>query len=93
MSGPVVITGLACHFAPETRNLAQGGTATRYAFGKCLIDFPRPEGGKVYMRRLHGGPSVTADYAPVADLADLAEREQTTDGMKKENNNKRRQAQ
>jgi len=46
-----------------------------------------------YMRRLHGDPSVTADPAPVADLADLAEREQTTDAMKKENNNKRRQAQ
>ena len=46
-----------------------------------------------YMRRLHGGPSVTSDYAPVDDLADLAEREQTTDTMKKENNNNRRQAQ
>ena len=43
-----------------------------------------------YMRRLHGDPSVTADPAPVADLA---EREQTTDAMKKENNNERRQAQ
>ena len=50
-----------------------------------------PGAAMAYMRRLHGGPSVTADYAPVADLADLAE--QTTDPMKKENNNKRRQAQ
>lgn len=46
-----------------------------------------------YMRRLHGDPSVTADPAPVADLADLAEREQTPDGIEKKNNNKRRQAQ
>ena len=52
-----------------------------------------PGAAMAYMRRLHGGPSVTADYAPVDDLADLAEREQTTDPMKKENNNKRRQAQ
>ena len=58
MSGPVVITGLACHFDPETRNLATGGKATRYAFSKCLIDFPRPEGGKKYIceiRRLRPG--------------------------------------
>ena len=46
MTAPVVISGLACHFAPETRNLATGGTATRYTGGKCLIDFPRPAGGK-----------------------------------------------
>ena len=49
-----------------------------------------PGAAMAHMRRLHGGP---ADLAPVDDLADLAEREQTTDGMKKENNNKRRQAQ
>lgn len=45
-----------------------------------------PGAAMAYMRRLHGGP---ADPAPVDDLADLAEREQTTDPMKKENNNKR----
>lgn len=39
-----------------------------------------PGAAMAYMRRLHGDP----DYAPVDDLADLAEREQTTDGMKKE---------
>ena len=44
-----------------------------------------PGAAMAYMRRLHGGP---ADYAPVADLA-----EQTTDGIEKKNNNKRRQAQ
>ena len=58
MSGPVAISGLACHFAPEARNLAQGETATRYARGKCLIDFPRPAGGKAYIceiRRLRPG--------------------------------------
>ena len=36
-----------------------------------------------YLRRLHGSDP---DPAPVADLAALAEREQTPDGMKKENN-------
>ena len=49
-----------------------------------------PGAAMAYMRRLHGGPSVTADPAPVADLADLAE--QTTDPIEKKNNNKRRQA-
>ena len=36
MSGPVAITGLACHFAPETRNLATGGTPPRrFGAGPC----------------------------------------------------------
>lgn len=34
MSGPVVISGLACHFDPETRNLVNGETATRYTGGQ-----------------------------------------------------------
>lgn len=58
MSGPVAITGLACHFAPETRDQANGEPATRYIGGKCLIDWPRPEGGKAYIcetRRLRPG--------------------------------------
>lgn len=49
MSGPVVISGLACHFAPETRVQSNGEPATRYIGGKCLIDWPRPEGGKAYI--------------------------------------------
>ena len=68
MSGPVAITGLACHFAPETRNLAQGGTAPRYAGGKCLIDWPHPEGRQAYfceIRRLRPGKR-QAEINPVA---------------------------
>lgn len=38
-----------------------------------------PEVAMAYLRRLHGDPSVTPDNAPVGDLAELAEREQTTD--------------
>ena len=81
MSGPVAITGLACHFAPETRNLPQGGTVTRYTGGQCLIDFPRPEGGKAYIceiRRLRPGKGRLGAWRKTA-LAELVEREQTPD--------------
>ena len=57
-------------------------TAKRKGQGKA----DEAKAAMAYMRRLHGGPAT----APVMDLA---EREQTTDAMKKENNNKRRQAQ
>lgn len=38
-----------------------------------------PEAAMAYLRRLHGDPSVTPDNAPVGDLAELAEKEQTPD--------------
>ena len=57
-------------------------TAKRKGQGKA----DEAKAAMAYMRRLHGDPDP-------GDLADLAEREQTTDPMEKKNNNNRRQAQ
>lgn len=45
-----------------------------------------PGAAMAYLRRLHGDP----DNAPFGDLADLAEREQTTDTIEKKKQSQQR---